>query len=69
MLYATHADVRLDNIEKNPRRHRRHVGPEQKILIAVKANGYGHGAVEISQRVERTGAADWLGVATTPEGV
>lgn len=69
MLYATHANVRLDHIKTNLDNIRAHVGPERRVLIAVKANAYGHGAVEVARMAERTGAADWLGVATVPEGV
>lgn len=39
------------------------------MLAAVKANAYGHGSVEVARMIERTGCADWLGVATVPEGV
>jgi alanine racemase len=44
------------------------VGLERKILIAVKANAYGHGAIEVSRLAESCGV-DWLGVATVPEGL
>jgi alanine racemase len=68
LLYATHARVHLGNIRDNLRAIRAAVGPERKILIAVKANGYGHGSVEVSRMAEATGMADWLGVANVPEG-
>ncbi|HOS80930.1 MAG TPA: alanine racemase, partial [Anaerolineae bacterium] len=44
MLYQTHARIHLQNIRFNLEGIRQAVGPERKILIAVKANGYGHGA-------------------------
>jgi alanine racemase len=69
LLYATHARVHLGNIRDNLRAIRAAVGPGRKVLIAVKANGYGHGAVEVSRMAEATGTADWLGVATVPEGL
>src|SRR5512143_3748020 len=68
MLYQTHARIHLDNIRFNIDGIRQAVGPQRKILIAVKANAYGHGAVEVSRLAERTGV-DWLGVATVPEGL
>jgi len=68
MLYQTHARIHLQNIRFNIEGIRQAVGPERKILIAVKANGYGHGAVEVSRMAERIGVA-WLGVATVPEGL
>lgn len=39
-----------------------------KILVLVKANGYGHGDIEISRLVEEFGA-DYLGVAFPCEGI
>jgi alanine racemase len=69
MLYQTHARVHLGNIRKNLEGIRKAVGHDRKVLIAVKANGYGHGSVEISRMAERLGLADWLGVATVPEGI
>jgi alanine racemase len=68
MLYQTHARVHLANIRFNLEGIRQAVGQNCKILIAVKANGYGHGAVEVSRLAEKTGV-DWLGVATVPEGL
>ncbi len=68
MLYQTHARIHLDNIRFNIEGIRKRVGAQRKILIAVKANGYGHGAVEVSRMAERIGV-DWLGIATVPEGI
>jgi alanine racemase len=69
MLYQTHARVHLGNIRKNLEGIRTAVGPDRRVLIAVKANGYGHGAVQVSLMAERTGLVDWLGVATVPEAI
>ena len=68
MLYQTHAIVHLQNIRENLLNIREKVGPNRKILIAVKANGYGHGAVRVSQMAEKIGI-EWLGVATVPEAI
>lgn len=68
MLYQTHAVVHLDNIAHNIEGIRARVGRGRKILLAVKANAYGHGAVAVSRMAERMGV-DWLGVATVPEGM
>ncbi len=69
MLYATHAKVMLGNICRNIEGIRAHVGAEHPVLLAVKANSYGHGAVEVSRMAQETGCAQWLGVATVPEGL
>ncbi|MBK9158756.1 MAG: alanine racemase [Propionibacteriaceae bacterium] len=68
MLYPTVATTDLGNIRANLEAIRARVG-ERLVLAAVKADGYGHGAVAVSQMIEATGAADWLGVATVPEGL
>ncbi|HPH97386.1 MAG TPA: alanine racemase [Anaerolineaceae bacterium] len=68
MLYQTHVRVHLNHIRFNIEGIRKVVGPDRKILIAVKANGYGHGAVEVARMAERIGV-NWLGVATVPEGM
>lgn len=67
-LYATTATTRLDHIRANLEAIRARVG-ERRVLLAVKANAYGHGAVAVSRLVEETGCADWLGVATVPEAL
>lgn len=68
MLYQTHARIHLNHIQHNIEGIRKAVGENRKILIAVKANAYGHGAIEVSRMAERIGV-DWLGVATVPEGI
>lgn len=68
MLYQTHARIHLGNIRYNIKGIRHAIGSERKILIAVKANAYGHGAVEVSRMAQQIGV-DWLGVATVPEGI
>lgn len=44
------------------------VGPERKILCAVKANAYGHGMIETAEAMAESGA-DWFGVATGTEAL
>lgn len=62
------ATVRLDHIAANLAAIRSRV-EGRKVLVAVKADAYGHGAVEIAAMIEKTGAADWLGVATVDEAL
>jgi alanine racemase len=68
LLYQTHARVHLQNIRANIEGIRLAGGNQRKILIAVKANAYGHGAVEVSRMAQAIGV-DWLGVATVPEAI
>jgi len=55
-------------LRSNLRQIRDKVGSRVKILCMVKANGYGHGAAEISQTLVGAGA-DAFGVATLEEAV
>jgi len=64
----TLATTRLDHIAANLAAIRAHVG-RRLVLVAVKADAYGHGAVEVSRHLQQTAAADQLGVATVAEGV
>ena len=68
MLYQTHVVIHLDHIRANLLAIRERIGPGRKLLIAVKANAYGHGAVAVSRMAEAAGV-DWLGVATVPEAL
>ena len=68
MLYVTHVNVDLDAIAHNVEQARK-LSPRAKVLVAVKADGYGHGAVAVSRHLAKLGLADWFGVATTPEGI
>jgi len=45
-----------------------HAAPEPEILLVLKADAYGHGAVEMAQAAEREGVAHF-GVATLHEGI
>ncbi|MGZ5482655.1 MAG: alanine racemase [Pyrinomonadaceae bacterium] len=64
----TWAEIDLDALAHNFRVIRERVGPSVKILAAVKADAYGHGAVECATRLEREGV-DWFGVALPEEGI
>ncbi len=62
------AEVRLGVLVHNLRAIHRHVGRKRKVLAVVKANAYGHGAVEVARALEKAGA-DWFGVTCTTEGI
>jgi alanine racemase len=62
------AEVSLGALKHNLNAIRRHIGPRRKVLAIVKANAYGHGAVEVSRALEKFGA-DWFGVTCASEGV
>ncbi len=62
------AEVDLGAIAHNVRELRRITSPASKLLIAVKANAYGHGIIEIA-RCGLENGADALGVARIDEGI
>jgi len=64
----TWAEIDLAALAHNLRVIRNHVGDEAKILAAVKANAYGHGAIECARKLESEGV-DWFGVALPEEGI
>jgi len=62
------AEIDLSAIAHNTREFARIVGPNVKIMPAVKADGYGHGAIDVSKTALENGASA-LGVARVEEGV
>lgn len=64
----TWAEIDLDALENNYKVLRSGMSPSTKICCVVKADGYGHGAVELSQLYERLGA-DWLAVSNVEEAL
>ena len=64
----TWAEIDLDNLVHNFRVMGDLAGPDVAVVPAVKADAYGHGAVECARALENAGA-DWLGVALPEEGV
>lgn len=64
----TWAEIDLEALASNFRVICEHVGPDVKVMAAVKANAYGHGAVRCARRLEDEGV-DWFGVALPEEGV
>jgi alanine racemase len=60
-------------ISRNALRHnlgqiRAHISPQTEIVAMIKANAYGHGAVEIARALAAEGIR-WFGVATLGEAV
>lgn len=64
--HPTRMEIDLDALIQNVQAVRRAVGVD--VTAVVKANAYGHGAVEIA-RAALAGGARRLAVATVPEGV
>jgi alanine racemase len=66
--YRSWVEVDLDNFIGNLKEIKRLIGPKTDFMPAVKADAYGHGAIEISRAALENGAK-MLGVANADEGV
>jgi alanine racemase len=64
----TWAEIDLEALSENLSVIREHVGRDQNVMAAVKADAYGHGAVPCARRLEAEGV-DWFGVAMPEEGI
>ncbi len=64
----TWAEVSLSTLRQNFRIVQKHVGSAVTICAVVKADAYGHGAVECSLALEQEGA-QWFGVTSLDEAI
>ncbi len=64
----TWAEIDLNNLASNFNQIRKRVSPAARVMAVIKANAYGHGAVECARRLVNEGA-DWFGVALPEEGI
>jgi len=64
----TWAEVSLTTLRQNFRTVQKHVGADVTVCAVVKADAYGHGAVECSRALEAEGAK-WLGVTSLDEAI
>ncbi len=62
------AEINLKTIKNNLKKIREHVDKKVKLCAVVKANAYGHGALEVAKCAAEIGA-DYLAVATVDEGL
>jgi alanine racemase len=67
-MRRTRAEVDLQALRFNYESIRKHLGPGVKIMGIVKANGYGHGILEVARALARFGC-DYLGVGFLEEGI
>jgi alanine racemase len=66
--FRSYACISKSQIARNYRGVKAAVGPDVEVLGVVKADAYGHGAVEVSRVLEAEGAR-WLAVSSVEEGV
>ncbi|WP_009632662.1 alanine racemase [Synechocystis sp. PCC 7509] len=61
-------EIDLSAIKHNIKELKSLLAPQTALMAVVKADAYGHGAVTVAKTVIEAGA-EWLGVATVPEGI
>ncbi len=64
----TWVEVDLSAIGNNTRRIKSLIDPQVRILVSLKADAYGHGALKVARTVLHNGAS-MLGVATVSEAI
>lgn len=62
-----YARINMDNLRYNVSKMKSLVKKDMKTLVVIKADAYGHGAVEIAKRIDDL--SDYYGVATIDEGI
>ena len=67
-LRRTWAEIDLDALAFNYHKIREHIGPQVKFLGVVKADAYGHGAVQVGKKLQALGA-NYLAVSSIDEAM
>ncbi|MCR4822120.1 MAG: alanine racemase [Treponema sp.] len=68
-MRATRAVIYSENLKHNLNEIRRKVRAETEICLALKADAYGHGAIETARLAHEIGGINFFAVATVDEGV
>lgn len=64
-----YARIDLDAIASNVEHMKQNLNPHTKIMVVIKADGYGHGAIQIAQMLENTEYIWGFAVATLDEAI
>jgi alanine racemase len=64
----TYAEIDLKKLQHNIKESRKLLSPMAKFMAIVKANAYGHGAIEVSKAAESANV-DYFGVASLGEAI
>lgn len=67
-LKRTWAEINLDALTFNYHKIREYIGKDVKFLGVVKADAYGHGSVQVSEKLQELGA-DYLAVSSIDEAM
>ncbi len=68
-MRSTIAEINLKNLNSNLINIRKKIGRHPFIMAVVKANAYGHGAVEVTKSIVKNKTAQYFGVAIAEEGI
>jgi len=68
MYRNTFVEIDRAALHRNFQQYHNILPPGGELMAVVKADGYGHGAIEVSKIAETEGVT-WLGVATLDEGI
>lgn len=68
LIKRTWAEINLDNLEYNYRVIRGRADKNAMLCCVIKADGYGHGAVQVAKLYEKLGA-DWFCVSNIEEAL
>ena len=63
------AVISLDAVEENFRQMRKNIASDTKMIAVIKANAYGHGAVQIAHMIEGYDYIWGFAVATAEEAI
>ncbi|SHJ86126.1 alanine racemase [Tepidibacter formicigenes] len=67
-IRPTWAEINIDNLKENYRNIKKLLKEDTKICGVVKANGYGHGSIQVAKALIEEGV-DYLAVATLEEAL
>lgn len=65
----TYVKIHLDYFKHNIEEIKRHLGPKHHILVVIKTDGYGHGAVRLAKELENDDFVWGYAAATLEEAV
>lgn len=68
-LRPTWAEIDLAAYRRNLQKIRSQIGPEVKLLVLLKANAYGHGALALGQYAQQHQLCQFFGVASVEEAI
>lgn len=66
--HRVYAEINIDHIASNLQAIKAYVGNDKEVMVIIKADGYGHGAIPIARQLYEAGI-DSIGVATMGEAI